>query len=351
MGCDGIFDQLSNAEVISSVWLTTKESVKSKNVHMQSGIAVDMVIKTSLVRRTLDNVTCVMVTFSNFEKIFSEIENIQQGVTALNINNGISNGTGNYYQSNSNNNYTNEDKNNHKNSLHEKYESYSGTLNSNSNHNSNLNSNLISNSNSKFNHISNHNNNSSSNNNGNIPTSNGIYSNYSNLNNLSNNFTSNSHNHTPTSNTSANLEMYRKDFDTHYPSGIHQTRKNYIQKKLVSLDLTSSTKKPGHSTTISGSGLNKSDKIDNPLNSKNSGYFSNYNNTSSLNTNTQNHLSNNLNSNLNSPSHMYEYTNQAQGHGNANLSHPSTTKNSLSKNGLITMIKKTPSAKGIGDNK
>ena len=347
MGCDGIFDQLSNAEVISSAWLTTKESVKSKNVHMQSGIAVDMIIKTSLVRRTLDNVTCVMVTFSNLEKIFkSEIENIEQGVSAMNINNGINNGTANYYQSNNNthNNYTNEDKNNHQNSLHQKYESYSGTLNSNSNHNSNKNSN--------------HTNNSSINNNGNTPTSNGIYSNYSNINNLSNNFTSNSHNHTPTSNTSANLEMYRKDFDTQYPSGIHQTRKNYMQKKLVSLDLTSNTKKPGHLSTISGSGLNKSDKIDNWQNSKNSAYYSNYNNT-------PNHISNNYNSNLNSPSHMFEYTNQAQaqaqaqGHGNGNgnahinghFSHPSTTKNSQSKNGLITMIKKTPSAKGIGDNK
>jgi hypothetical protein len=51
--------------------MTTKDPTKTKNIHTQSGIAVDMVIKSSLVRRTLDNVTLVMVAFSNFEKLFT----------------------------------------------------------------------------------------------------------------------------------------------------------------------------------------------------------------------------------------------------------------------------------------
>jgi hypothetical protein len=41
----------------------------SSNVHKQCGLGVEYVLKNSLVRRTLDNVTVVMVAFSNFKKI------------------------------------------------------------------------------------------------------------------------------------------------------------------------------------------------------------------------------------------------------------------------------------------
>ncbi len=51
--------------------MTTKDGTKCKNIHIQSGLSVDMVIKSSLVRRTLDNVTLVMITFSNFERLFT----------------------------------------------------------------------------------------------------------------------------------------------------------------------------------------------------------------------------------------------------------------------------------------
>lgn len=47
-----------------------KES-KSKNLHIQCGVAVDLIIKTSLVRRTLDNVTAVLIAFQNFENYFN----------------------------------------------------------------------------------------------------------------------------------------------------------------------------------------------------------------------------------------------------------------------------------------
>jgi hypothetical protein len=41
----------------------------SSNVHKQCGLGVEYVLKNSLVRRTLDNVTVVMIAFSNFKKI------------------------------------------------------------------------------------------------------------------------------------------------------------------------------------------------------------------------------------------------------------------------------------------
>ena len=41
LGCDGIFDQLSNKEVVESVWMSTKEK-GSFNQHC--GMAVDMIM-------------------------------------------------------------------------------------------------------------------------------------------------------------------------------------------------------------------------------------------------------------------------------------------------------------------
>ena len=55
--------------------MTMKENTKSKNIHIQCGMAVDMNIKTSLVRRTLDNVTVVMIAFQNFEISFNGSSN------------------------------------------------------------------------------------------------------------------------------------------------------------------------------------------------------------------------------------------------------------------------------------
>lgn len=40
--------------------------VKSANVHQQAGLGVEYIIKNALLRRTLDNVTVVVVAFENF---------------------------------------------------------------------------------------------------------------------------------------------------------------------------------------------------------------------------------------------------------------------------------------------
>jgi serine/threonine protein phosphatase PrpC len=74
LGCDGIFDQLSDKDIANCVWMTMKESNRAKNLHLQCSMAVDMVIKTSLTRKTLDNVTCVLIAFENMEKMFNKSE-------------------------------------------------------------------------------------------------------------------------------------------------------------------------------------------------------------------------------------------------------------------------------------
>lgn len=72
VGCDGIFDQLTNQDTIDCVWMTMKEDFKTKSIHSQVGLGVDMVMKSSLVRRTFDNVTVLILAFKNFENYFNE---------------------------------------------------------------------------------------------------------------------------------------------------------------------------------------------------------------------------------------------------------------------------------------
>ena len=64
--------------------MTMNNSVKAKNLHSQSGLAVDMVLKTSLCRRTLDNVTCVLICFENFEKMFNNSKTFVEKTPKLN---------------------------------------------------------------------------------------------------------------------------------------------------------------------------------------------------------------------------------------------------------------------------
>jgi hypothetical protein len=45
----------------------------ANNIHKQTGMSVEYILKNSLLRRTLDNVTVVMISFKNFKKaVFGE---------------------------------------------------------------------------------------------------------------------------------------------------------------------------------------------------------------------------------------------------------------------------------------
>ena len=68
---DGIYDKLNNKEISQIVWEGVIES-KSKDPHQQWGIAVDRILKTSIAKKTMDNITVVFVAFSNFERCQKE---------------------------------------------------------------------------------------------------------------------------------------------------------------------------------------------------------------------------------------------------------------------------------------
>ena len=66
--------------------MTMIEGIKKDNIHTQSGLILDMIIKSSLLRNSLDNVTCVFLAFSNFEKYFNNCLNKEENIKKIESN-------------------------------------------------------------------------------------------------------------------------------------------------------------------------------------------------------------------------------------------------------------------------
>ena len=80
LGCDGIYDQMTNKEVLDCAWmvLNEKEHILVKecnNLHNESGLIADLIIKSSLARKSFDNVTCVFISLKDFGTKPLEISN------------------------------------------------------------------------------------------------------------------------------------------------------------------------------------------------------------------------------------------------------------------------------------
>lgn len=67
LGCDGIFDKLSNKDAIQCVWNSVKEDL-ALNIHHQCAVGIETILKNSLMRRSLDNVTAVIIAFEDFNE-------------------------------------------------------------------------------------------------------------------------------------------------------------------------------------------------------------------------------------------------------------------------------------------
>ena len=70
LGCDGIYDQMSNKEVLDCAWMILNEKnhiliKECKNIHNQSGLIVDLILKASLARKSFDNVTCLFIALKD----------------------------------------------------------------------------------------------------------------------------------------------------------------------------------------------------------------------------------------------------------------------------------------------
>ena len=68
LGCDGIYEKLSNKELIDGIWMIINDNKDKLDIHQLSGKISDFILKAALARKSLDNVTCVFVCFKNFKK-------------------------------------------------------------------------------------------------------------------------------------------------------------------------------------------------------------------------------------------------------------------------------------------
>ena len=83
LGCDGIYDQMSNKEILDLAWMVLRNKFEQKenglnalnennninelnDIHYKSGLIVDLILKSSLARKSFDNVTCLFVGFKDF---------------------------------------------------------------------------------------------------------------------------------------------------------------------------------------------------------------------------------------------------------------------------------------------
>ena len=100
LGCDGIYDQMSNKEILDLAWMILKNNNKNNlelrenglngyndnnipdlnDIHNKSGLIVDLILKASLARKSFDNVTCLFIGLKDF------IQDIPNGIE-LNQNN------------------------------------------------------------------------------------------------------------------------------------------------------------------------------------------------------------------------------------------------------------------------
>ena len=76
MGCDGIFDDLSNEEIVNAAWLAFKNRGKEKNydIHELSMEACDLIIKYGLEKQTTDNLSCIVIGLEGVDKYLKNIE-------------------------------------------------------------------------------------------------------------------------------------------------------------------------------------------------------------------------------------------------------------------------------------
>ena len=95
MGCDGIFDDLSNQEVSDAAWLVFKSEAKEKNydIHELTQDACDIIIKYGLEKQTSDNLSCIVIGFEGLEKYLKNKLNKEK------VNNSINNFKKNYKKS------------------------------------------------------------------------------------------------------------------------------------------------------------------------------------------------------------------------------------------------------------
>ena len=67
MGCDGIYDRLDNDRIFKKIWEYKKKGKTINDIHKLCGQITDAIIKYSMEKDSVDNVSFIFVAFKNFE--------------------------------------------------------------------------------------------------------------------------------------------------------------------------------------------------------------------------------------------------------------------------------------------
>lgn len=87
LGCDGIFDKLSNSQVVQAAWESAKKGFTDRRqlIHSNCGLAVEGILKASVNEKTLDNITVVVIAFKYFrKKLKTEMDEFQRALNRQN---------------------------------------------------------------------------------------------------------------------------------------------------------------------------------------------------------------------------------------------------------------------------
>ena len=83
LGCDGIFDQLSNDDIFDCVYLVVNHNKnlldkenKNINLHKTCGDIVNLILNASMERKSLDNITCIFVALKDLLNYNLNLNNI-----------------------------------------------------------------------------------------------------------------------------------------------------------------------------------------------------------------------------------------------------------------------------------
>ena len=73
MGCDGIYDDLSNEEIVKAAWYIFKNKAKERNydINLLSKDSCDIIIKYGLHLLTSDNLSCIVIGMDGIQKYLS----------------------------------------------------------------------------------------------------------------------------------------------------------------------------------------------------------------------------------------------------------------------------------------
>ena len=67
LGCDGIYDRLNNDQILKKIWEYKKKGKIINDIHTLCAQITDGIIKYSMEKDSVDNVSVAFIAFKNFE--------------------------------------------------------------------------------------------------------------------------------------------------------------------------------------------------------------------------------------------------------------------------------------------